>query len=767
MTTLFGVTVEKSTGTRFPGRQDRQLTPDQRVISSALANVSGQSGMNLQPDPTLGAPFSSFPDERLTVAQMGPGEPAENFPLGGEPRQWKYRVGWNFPTTPDTDRGIDGALLRTLADSSWLVRRCIEIRKHELTALAWDIVPRGPDRRHMARMHEPLIRSLRQFMRYPEGYFSFVTPDEAFGDRGVHERDSWVRRGLVDWADWLNAVLEDVFVGDWLSIWPQRTLGNDMLGLRRVDGQHIKALLDLDGRVPPPPMPAWQQYLYGVPRASWAADEFYYLPRDVRNMTPYGLSLVQQALIAVNLALRFDQWNTAAYTEGRIPMGLLEAPQGWTADQIHEVADFLNGAASSLAARQMVYPVPAGTKWQALKPFIFDEKYALYVIEMICACMDVQPQEMGFAPARAGMGGAGFAETQDVIRRRKSLMPTARWVEGKITRMINEQWRDLGGGDLEFRFTDLVHDEAKARFDAYAVAIRSGQRSLDELLEAEGQAPAGVGRIMETGQGLLFLDQGMALTANGMVPLRLPEAGEPAIIGPGTTGRDMTKAAEPDPFRAAWSGFWRDKVERARAQDPDRPEVVAAILALTRDEQTQLGQILHRDLRAPAYGAARRHLQDAAGLKLDPTGTRSDDLRLGTASQTHAVRIAQTYGTDLAGEFDRQVAGTQDWPDQRARAHRILDLLGAWVLQRAAWKGQEVAVTEQTDAEAQAARDFGTEYPAIFQEYRWRAILDDRTCEVCAGLDGQLIGANGPRPPAHPGCRCHLEPAATGPAGAP
>ncbi len=392
MPTVFGREVAtKATGSRFPGRQDRMLSPRQVQVATALTEATDrQSFMNQQPDPTLGAPFSSFPNNRLTVAQMGPGEPAENFPLGGEPRQWKYRIGWNFPTTPDTDRGINGELLRALADASWLVRRCIEIRKGELCSLEWDIVPRGQsarERRANAQKHEALIAHLREFFRYPEGYFSFVTPDERWEEigpgveRGVMDRGQWERRGLVSWQDWLNACLEDYYVGDWLSLWPQRTLGNEMLGLRRVDGEHIKALLDLDGRTPPPPMPAWQQYLYGVPRASWSADEFYYLPRLLRNMSPYGFSHIQQALVMINQALRFDMWNTAAYTESTIPMGLLETPQGFTADQIRDVADFLNGAVADLAARQRVYPVPAGTRWQPIKPFIFDEKFAMWVIE--------------------------------------------------------------------------------------------------------------------------------------------------------------------------------------------------------------------------------------------------------------------------------------------------------------------------------------------------------------------------------------------------
>ncbi len=807
MPRVFGrdLAATKATGSRFPGAQTRMLDPKQRQVATALTNATRQqSFMNQQPDPTLGAPFSSFPNNRLTVAQMGPGEPAENFPLGGEPRQWKYRIGWNFPTTPDTDRGINGELLRSLADASWLVRRCIEIRKGELCSLEWDIVPRGQSarqRRENAKRHEALITHLREFFRYPEGYFSFVTPEERWEEvspgveRGIVDQGTWERRGMVSWQDWLNACLEDYYVGDWLALWPQRTLGNDMLGLRRVDGEHIKALLDLDGRIPPPPMPAWQQYLYGVPRASWSTDEFYYLPRLMRNMTPYGFSHIQQALVMINQALRFDMWNTAAYTESTIPMGLLETPQGFSADQIRDVADFLNGAIGDLAARQRVYPVPAGTKWNAIKPFVFDEKFAMWVIESTSACFDVQPQELGFAPARAGMGGAGFAETQDIIRRRKSLVPTARWVESWLTRIIQEQWRQEGGGDLEFKFVDLVHEESQAKFAAYEVAIRTGQRSLDELLEEAGEPGIGVGHIIETSQGVVFPEKGFVLTGNGVVPLRLPKPGEPAVFGPhqppqpgeqvapgagkppgpapkaGGAPPKATKAADGDDAErrkheeallALWAIFWRRRLGAAAQVQPRilRHEMAMAEMRLQTADIDRLAADL-QTVRQKAYVDAMNRLREQAGLPPLPDGhlPQGDALRLETGSQTHAAQIVQTYNTDLAAAYPPLLDATQLEPDEAKRAQAVLEGRRAWAAERERWKGSQVAATEITSAESQAAQDFSVQNPRLIRAYRWRAMMDDQTCGACATLDGQIIDpAQGPFPGLHPGCRCSLIP---------
>lgn len=793
--TIFGRDVTKAVGTQRVGAPVRD--PRAASIATALQTVSEQESMNLQPDPTLGAPFSSFPNNRLTVAQMGPGEPAENFPLGAEPRQWKYRVGWNFPTTPDTDRGIDGELLRGIADASWLVRRCIEVRKAELMGLNWEIVGAGRtgrEQKENSARHDTLVRALTEWFRYPEGYYSFVTADADYDAATMRrgDRATWQRRGLVDWADWFDACLEDYFVGDWWSVWPQRTLGNEMLGLRRVDGQHIKALLDLDGRIPPPPMPAWQQYLYGVPRASWAADELYYWPRVVRNMTPYGYSHVQQALIAINLALKYDEWNTAAYTQSRVPMGLLEAAPGQTPQQLEDVADFLNGAVSTLAARQMVWPVPNGTQWQPIKPFSFDVGFAYYVIELVAACFDVQPANLGFAPNKsAGLGGKGWADSQKDAGQRKGPVPTARWIERKMTRVIQEQWRAQGGTFLEFRFTDLQDVDRQERYQANAVGIQSAQISLDALAEEQGDHGPGYGRILVAGPNVLFLDEhfgifnGQSVKLEAPVPPPAPVPGRPGLPSgpegglpspgtppanvstpgrppltkavPATTTAGRRRPAEEAAFLAAWLLWWKKKL--AAIDAPDQPDAVPARFRVTDDERNELARLFHA-LRGPVYVAALALLRRRAGLPADAatTATRSDDLRLQTGSQTHAVQVDQTYWSDLNTVYQTLLEQTQDDPDMWHRSQEITEKLKRWVEDRQGWKGEQIATTEATDAEAQAAADFATQNPSVLQQYRWRAVMDERTCPECAALDGQIIRpAQGPFPPAHPNCRCHLE----------
>ena len=504
----------KAVGTRTLGAQRQEAIAGR--IETALAPF-GRGYANTLHDPTLGAPFASA-DNRLTVAQMGPGQPAENFPLGGEPRQMLYRVGWNFPTTPDSDRGVSAELLRTLSRSYFLLRRCIERRKSELCSFEWDIVPRERNHRRareMAIKNADLIAKVRQFFAYPEAYYAL---------RG----GQWVRDGLTSWQDWLRACLEDVFVGDWLTLWPQMTYGGDLLGLRRVDGAHIKPLLDLDGRTPPPPMPAFQYYLYGAPRAAYAADELFYWPHNPMNTTPYGYSHVEQALVLLNMGIRFDMWNTAAFSDATVPMGLLKTPEKITPEQIQDIADYLNGViGGNLSERQRIHPVPFGTEWQAIKPQEFNNDYAMYLIQLTCVALDVLPSELGFTPNRAALGGSGWAQEQS-DQARQNRIAFAYWVQGKMTQIVHHFWGAIGGYDLEFRFTDLVREDSLAKWESNDKALRSGQMSLDEIVEADGGDRPNFGRMIETKIGIILPERGLFISGQGVLPLEAGAQHTPA-----------------------------------------------------------------------------------------------------------------------------------------------------------------------------------------------------------------------------------------------
>lgn len=782
-----------------------------QVLPSVLGTLQSQLQANRAPDPTLGTPFASRSpsSDWSTVAQMGPGQPATPFPLGGEPRQWVYRVGWNFPTPPDSDRKIDGKLLRELADMTFLVRRAIEIRKTEVCALAWDIVPSaealsdpkfGAKQRERGRnirnKYGETIREIREFFKYPEGYYT------------TFDNVNWVRKGKVAWKDWLNAFLEDYFVGDWVTIWPEKTLGGKLLSLCRVDGEHTKVLLNLDGRLPPPPMPAYQQYLYGVPRANFTLDDLYFWPRNLRNITPYGFSHVEQMLILMLLLLRYDQWNLAMYNESTLPMGILETAPGTPAPLIQDVADLINNAAGVASGRMKMIPAPSGSKWQSIKPFTYDKDFCNYIIDLVCAGMDVTRQELGFSPSNQnGLGGTGHAEAQDALNKRKGTVPLARWIEEKLNTVIRDHW---GTSDIEFRFTDLIADELNDKYDANDKAIRSGQVSLDEIIEDLGGEGVGMGHIIETKAGVFLPEMNAVLTPMGLISL---ETGQPIGGVPGNTPPPATGDAQQDAFNQRV--HQQLKSAQSDPKDDHKKELIAAYLALhpsshpddapatrvdtagtphdagyisddievfTKQFETWIEEKIQHALASPTVNSAQARnaftltTADAQELTQMLNGIRAkayqdalDTLppeqfhesilsvtqaaqRLLDGSQNHAYEIVNTWNSDLNRAADQIEA-------QGIHNDQLMKLLAGWGLARAKWKGKQIGITESTDAQSQASGDWSANRPGqSVGKMRWVSKMDEKTCPECRKRNGRIVDPSLEAPPRHPNCRCVLVP---------
>ncbi len=742
-----------------------------QVLPTVLTSLQNQLQANSQPDPTLGTPFASHVpfSDGSTVAQMGPGQPATPFPLGGEPRQWVYRVGWNFPTPPDSDRRIDGALLRQLADNTFLIRRAIEIRKTELSAMEWDIVPSrnalhdpryGKTQRERVKAirqkHGDTIREIREFFRYPEAYYT------------TKDGKSWVRKGEVSWKDWFNALIEEYFVGDWTTVWPQKTLGGKLLALRRVDGEHTKVLLSLDGRLPAPPMPAYQQYLYGVPRASFTQDDLYFWPKNLRNITPYGFSHVEQALSLILILLRYDQFNLAMYNDSTLPLGILESPEGLSADQIQDVADFLNGAVSTIADKMRVYPAPYGTKWQPIKPFTFDMNFANYVIDLACVAMDVTRQELGFSPGNQhALGGSGHAEAQSDLEKRKGRYPLAKWYEEKMTRVIFDHW---GTTELEFRFTELITEDLNAKYDANDKAIRSGQISLDQVLEELGGESVGWGHMIETKAGIILPEQNILVTANGVLPIK-PGA---TIRGEGAQGESESKG-EPSPetvkkkiaepsiasderkkheeeFIAAWLLLLNRKKEEMEQQIMLNSAQVRRAFSFS-DKDVQELSVMMTTYRLMAFSETWNNLPKTPWDNPIPVNMNELIQREVDCTLERARGIADTWNSDVNNQADSIEATGADVEELKKK---LLD----WLDGRAEWKGRQISITEWTDAGGNASEDWASEHQShsMDRRMRWRTAGDSKVCPACRAREGMIVDPKDQSPPLHPNCRCHLEP---------
>ena len=286
-----------------------------------------------------GSPYDPLPRDaaQFLLGQFGPLSPIQPMPIdepgpGGsrpDPRRFQYPVGWNMPHSAPGSEGLkltDFPTLRTYADLYSVARTCIQVRKNEIRGLEWDIHPTKEAEKKMRGDH----KAHKEFSeRRDKAIKFFKRPDPDY----------------VDFSSWIDAMLEDVFVVDALSLFlhPTRMAGKGLFGsslaaLELIDGTTIRPLLNLQGGKPLPPSPAYQQYLQGIPRVDlmtllsgddvkemdapvkeYRGDQLMYLPYTSRSWTPYGFPPIERSVVPVLTGLRKQQYQLDYFDEGTLP----------------------------------------------------------------------------------------------------------------------------------------------------------------------------------------------------------------------------------------------------------------------------------------------------------------------------------------------------------------------------------------------------------------------------------------------------------------
>jgi hypothetical protein len=327
-------------------------------------------------------------------------EPGSDFP---DPRLWEYEVGWNLPTGRPGSEGIklaDFETLRTLADLYSVARACIQLRKNEIRGIDWDIAPTVDAAKAMRGSHSAMkdfgarrAEAMQFFQRGPDpDYFS--------------------------WDSFIDAFLEEIFVFDAASLLfrskfdkssKKGLLGSNLDCLNLINGPTIRPLLDMHGAKPRPPAPAYQQYLYGVPRSdfmtllserditsgglsgaevnAWHANQLLYLPMVPRRWTPYGFPPIERALIPVMSGLQKQGYQLDYFREGTVPAVYI-SPGGvnsnMTPNQIRELQDALNAIAGDPAWKHKIIVLPADSKVMPQREQQLADAFDEVVMNQVC-----------------------------------------------------------------------------------------------------------------------------------------------------------------------------------------------------------------------------------------------------------------------------------------------------------------------------------------------------------------------------------------------
>lgn len=471
-----------------------------------------------------------------------------------DPRRYEFQVAQNINITPT--RLVPYQTLRAAADQIDIIRRCIEVLKHKMTGLDWDIVL-GQDAADKV-MAETGEKNYNRAMAYAKSEFNedinrlkqfWEVPD--------------VSNGLI-FADWLNMALEDILVLDAWAVWPQKSVKGELKGLQILDGSTIKPLIDDRGMRPTPPFPAFQQILFGFPRSEFAApeeeveadgeftsSELSFMIRNRRSNSVYGFSEVERSLPIADIYLRRQQWLRAEYTDGVIPELLLKSDGTFTPDQLRAYENVLNDyLAGQTEQRKRANILPGGLDPIAMDGYGEKFKSTLddFLITAVCGHFGVQPSEIGIAQSAGLGGGAGLQNGQATSSEVIGLVPLANWV-GKMLSQLSYVYLGMPR-ELEFKFMPSARNDDEVIARTNDMNIKNGTMTRNEARAKQGlpllDAPEADLPIIETAAGTFVI------TNQGLEPLSpAEEPMDEAITAEGnpdeaTTAEDGSPVENPE-----------------------------------------------------------------------------------------------------------------------------------------------------------------------------------------------------------------------------
>lgn len=147
-------------------------------------------------------------------------------------------------------------------------------------------------------------------------------------------------------------------------------------------------------------------------------------------------------------------------------------------------------------------------------------------------------------------------------------------------------------------------------------------------------------------------------------------------------------------------------------------------------------------------------------------------------NKSFAILSREFIDTAINLEIDGKTFSTRIWDDCTLLANRVkADVQKAMIqgtstekLARqikkdfgsSAYQAKRLINTEVARA-VTTAQDEAYKNSGVVSMVLWSATLEDNTCDICAGYDGQYFALdNHPALPAHPGCRCAIVPVVQG-----
>src|SRR5205085_12289986 len=231
--------------------------------------------------------------------------------------------------------------------------------------------------------------------------------------------------------------------------------------------------------------PAYEQIIHGRPWRLLTSDELMYLPRNPRPHKAYGFSPVEQIVTTVNIGLRRQAMQLQHFTEGNVPPGLLNAPDGWSAEQIAQFQEWFDSVlAGNTAARSRLVWGPSGTKYQPFKEAPYKDEFDEWLARIVCYAFSLP------ATAFTRQVNRATAETAQEAALAEGLAP----LMGRVKRLADHVIQDrMGHLDLEFAWSDFRHADPAEQSKVLDLYVRTGIYTVNEARDILGFDPVAGG----------------------------------------------------------------------------------------------------------------------------------------------------------------------------------------------------------------------------------------------------------------------------------
>ncbi|RVT96226.1 hypothetical protein EOD42_14020 [Rhodovarius crocodyli] len=437
------------------------------AATRGLRSVFGpNSTIRDAPQRPVSAPQAVEPTFDQPYAWMDPGKPVRPIPMPNNDLvglRFAYQPGVNNLQQGRSLEGVTFETLRNLAENFDLLRLAIQTRKDQLRKLGWSIQPKvKPGERRRPVKDEKLIArctALQECMLRPDGDLT--------------------------WDQWISAIADDAFVLDGVCLYRRRHPDGRPYALEIIDPATIQPLLDVTGRKPLHPSPAYVQIRNGTVVNHYTRNELTYWARNVRSNKIYGMSEVEQVVRTATLGIARVTKQVGHYSEGNIPDMLLSTPQNWTPQQIRDFQGIFDQLMSMPGSKRRGWFVPAGTG----QPIMLNQEAQLFgpfdewLARIICYAFSLPPFPFVKETNRA------TAETQYDAAMAEGLGPFLTGFKNIMDIEIREFWEEDG---LELVWDDSENLSAAEKTAREQSDMRSGIISIDDIRAQRGLDPVGL-----------------------------------------------------------------------------------------------------------------------------------------------------------------------------------------------------------------------------------------------------------------------------------